>query len=84
MASGGYPGKYSKGMAIHGLDSVKDAVVFHAGTAKQEGRYVTSGGRVIGITAFGKDISEARKTAYANVKNISFEGAQYRSDIGIK
>ncbi len=84
MASGGYPGKYNKGDIIEGLDDVSDATVFHAGTAKSGGRYATNGGRVLGVTALGKDIAEARQKAYANVKRISFKGAQYRSDIGIK
>lgn len=84
MASGGYPGKYNKGIIINGLENIHDAVVFHAGTAKKDGEYTTNGGRVLGVTALGRDISEARRVAYDNVKNISFEGAQYRSDIGIK
>lgn len=84
MASGGYPGKYNKGCTISGLDGTDNAIVFHAGTAKSGGQYLTNGGRVLGVTAFGRDISEARQAAYANVKKISFEDAQYRSDIGIK
>ena len=84
MASGGYPGKYQKGLPISGLDDVSDATVFHAGTAKKDGQYVTSGGRVLGVTALGKDIADAREIAYGNVKRIAFDGAQYRSDIGIK
>lgn len=84
MASGGYPGKYSKGDAINGLDYTDSAMVFHAGTAKSDGQYVTNGGRVLGVTALGADIAEARQKAYADVKRISFNGAQYRSDIGVK
>ncbi len=84
MASGGYPGKYEKGIAIKGLDGVKDSVVFHAGTAMLDGEYVTSGGRVLGVTALGSGIKEAREKAYTDVKMISFSGAQYRSDIGLK
>ena len=84
MASGGYPGKYQKGLAISGLDDVAGATVFHAGTAKKDGQYVTSGGRVLGVTALGKDITDARDKAYENVQRISFNGAQYRKDIGIK
>ena len=84
MASGGYPGKYNKGLAIRGLDDVAGATVFHAGTAKKDGQYVTNGGRVLGVTALGKDIADARDKAYENVQRISFDGAQYRRDIGIK
>ena len=84
MASGGYPGKYNKGDAIIGLDDTDNAMVFHAGTAKSGGQYVTNGGRVLGVTALGADIAEARQKAYSDVKCISFNGAQYRSDIGVK
>ena len=84
MASGGYPGKYDKGKPISGLEDVEGAVVFHAGTAIDDGRFVTNGGRVIGITALGEDIAAARTAAYAQVEKVMFEGAQYRSDIGIK
>ncbi len=84
MASGGYPGAYPKGMPITGLKQVKDAVVFHAGTARQDGEYVTAGGRVLGVTALGHDIADARHKAYGEVNKIHFEGAQYRTDIGIK
>ena len=85
MASGGYPGAYTKGIKIDGLDLVnEEAIVFHAGTAKQGGDYVTNGGRVLGVTALGSDIDDARRKAYAEVEKISFDGAQYRRDIGIK
>lgn len=84
MASGGYPGSYPKGLPISGLTDVKDAVVFHAGTALQDGEYVTAGGRVLGVTALGRDIAEARTVAYVEVAKIRFEGAQYRMDIGLK
>jgi phosphoribosylamine--glycine ligase len=84
MASGGYPGKYPKGVLIGGLENVQDAVVYHAGTALKDGAYVTNGGRVLGITALGADIPDARQKAYGEVGKISFDGAQYRKDIGIK
>ncbi|MDD5018041.1 MAG: phosphoribosylamine--glycine ligase [Eubacteriales bacterium] len=85
MASGGYPGHYQKGIAIDGLERVSDdAIVFHAGTAKKNGCYVTNGGRVLGVTALGRDIGEAREKAYAEAAKISFDGVQYRKDIGIK
>ena len=83
MASGGYPGDYEKGKVITGLGDVdEDVVVFHAGTKFDEnGAIATSGGRVLGVTATGATHEEAKAKAYANVKKISFEGAQYRNDI---
>lgn len=87
MASGGYPGAYAKGKPITGLDSVQDSPevkVFHAGTVLAEGRVVTSGGRVLGVTGLGKDLAEAQSRAYGAVERIRFEGAQYRKDIGAK
>ncbi len=85
MASGGYPGDYEKGKPISGLDEaakLKDVMVFHAGTAVSEGRVVTSGGRVLGVTALGKTIAEARERAYDAIARIHFDGAQFRRDIG--
>jgi len=85
MASGGYPGAYEKGKAIEGLDAaakLDDVMVFHAGTAESDGRIVTAGGRVLGVTALGKDIGEARDRAYAAAAMIRWEGARYRTDIG--
>ena len=85
MASGGYPEHYEKGKEISGLEEVSDGVVvFHAGTKLENGKFYTSGGRVLGVVAKGADMQEARKTAYENVRKIHFEGAQYRKDIGIK
>lgn len=85
MASGGYPQKYENGKLIEGLDNLDEGVVvFHAGTKGENGNCYTNGGRVLGVTATGKDIAEARKKAYANVEKISFDGAHYRTDIGIK
>jgi phosphoribosylamine--glycine ligase len=87
MASGGYPGAYRKGFPIEGLEDaakMEDVVVFHAGTALEEGRAVTSGGRVLGVTARGRSIREAKDRAYEAVKKIHFERAYYRSDIGLK
>ena len=85
LASGGYPVSYKKGFEISGLDSLQgesDVFVFHAGTACKNGRIVTNGGRVLGVTATGKDLVSARARAYEAVKQISFEGAFCRSDIG--
>lgn len=84
LASGGYPGSYPKGIPIHGLDEVQQSVVFHAGTAEKDGQIVTDGGRVLGVTAKGANIEEARAKAYADVERIRFEGMQYRKDIALK
>ena len=85
MASGGYPGSYEKGKEITGLGQVdEDVMVFHAGTKLEDGKFRTAGGRVLGVTARGRDMEEAREKAYANVKKIHFDGAHYRTDIGIK
>lgn len=82
MAAGGYPGEYEKGDEIYGLDEAeKLARVFHAGTAFQDGKVVTAGGRVLGVTALGTDLRTAVDTAYAAVKKISWNGAFYRKDI---
>ena len=85
MASGGYPGSYKKGIEIEGLDEkggVDGATVYHAGTALKDGKIVTNGGRVLGVTAKGDDLEEALSKAYAAVKKINFEGVHYRTDIG--
>jgi len=85
MASGGYPGAYEKGKVITGLDEVEgmdDVIVFHAGTREKNGRVVTAGGRVLGVTAVGDDLTSALDRAYEGVEAIDFEGAAYRKDIG--
>ena len=86
MASGGYPGKYAKGFPISGLDAAAEegAVVFHAGTAFKDGKIVNSGGRVLGVSARGRDIRDAIANAYRAVDKISFEGGFCRRDIGAK
>jgi len=87
MASGGYPGSYQKGKVISGLEEaakVRDAFVFHAGTVLKEGKVVTNGGRVLGVTALGNGIQEAIGKVYEAVAKISWEGAYYRRDIGQK
>ncbi|HSV43500.1 MAG TPA: phosphoribosylamine--glycine ligase [Candidatus Bathyarchaeia archaeon] len=87
LSSGGYPGSYEKGKEILGLDHVKDnsfAMVFHAGTQKQGNKIVSSGGRVLGVTALGDGIEGAIKNAYALVDQISFERCFFRRDIGAK
>lgn len=85
LASGGYPGPYRKGLPIHGLDRVEQSIVFHAGTAlAADGNVVTDGGRLLGVTALGKDLAEARSKAYADIEQITFEGKHFRTDIGLK
>jgi len=87
IASGGYPDKSEKGKPIYGLDEVRkleDVIVFHAGTKSENGKVVTWGGRVLGVTALGKDIPAAIQRAYEAVSKINFEGMQYRRDIGAK
>jgi phosphoribosylamine---glycine ligase len=87
MASGGYPGPYSKGKEISGLDKAagrRDVMVFHSGTALREGKVVTDGGRVLGVTGIGPSVAAAIDNAYAGVRSISFEGAHYRKDIGAR
>ncbi len=84
LASGGYPEAYEKGKEITIGDLDEDCVLCHAGTAIKDGKLVTSGGRVLGVCAKGKDIEEARQKAYKNAEKISFEGMYYRKDIGIK
>jgi len=85
MASQGYPGKPVTGVPITGLDQeMEDTVVFHAGTGRQEDEMVTTGGRVLGVTAFGESVVEARERAYRRVETIRFPGVHYRNDIGLK
>ncbi len=87
MASGGYPGDYEKGKKITGLDEagkLEDVVVFHAGTAEKDGEIVTAGGRVLGVTALGETIADAKARAYEAVNVIDFEGAYCRGDIADK
>jgi phosphoribosylamine--glycine ligase len=82
LASAGYPGEYQKGAVIKGLDDVGDAMVFHAGTVRSGRELVTSGGRVLGVAASGKDLGEALKKAYGAVDSIRFDGMTFRRDIG--
>ncbi|HEY6000800.1 MAG TPA: phosphoribosylamine--glycine ligase [bacterium] len=84
LASGGYPGSYPKGLPIAGLEAAgceEGVVVFHAGTALKEGRVVTAGGRVVGVTARGSGVRQAVERAYRAAGKISFDGMHYRRDI---
>lgn len=87
MASGGYPGHYEKGFEITGIDEAEalgEVKVFHAGTAVQDGKIATTGGRVLGVTALGSDIADAKARAYKAVEKIHFQNAYYRKDIADK
>ena len=87
MTSGGYPGSYEKGKIIKGLadvEQMEDVVVFHAGTADKNGDIVTAGGRVLGVTALGSDVGQAKEKAYQAVGRIDFDGVYYRRDIADK
>jgi len=87
LASGGYPGDYTKGKVISGIEEAEQdphVIVFHAGTTMKDGNLVTNGGRVLGVSAVGNTLEEALQTAYNAVNKISFEGMQYRRDIGKK
>jgi phosphoribosylamine--glycine ligase len=87
MASGGYPDKYEKGKEITGLaeaGAMKDVVVFHAGTKAEGGKIFTDGGRVLGVTAIGQDITQARDRAYEAINAIHFHHAHWRTDIAAK
>lgn len=82
MVSGGYPDSYGKGFAITGTEKAGESIIFHAGTATSDGRLVTSGGRVLAVTSRGASMEEALAKSYASVSFISFEGMNYRRDIG--
>ncbi|MBX2816514.1 MAG: phosphoribosylamine--glycine ligase [Saprospiraceae bacterium] len=82
LVSGGYPGSYEKGYVIHGIDQVKDAMLFHAGTKIDQGEVVTNGGRVLAVSALGHSIDDALATAYREASQISFEGKNFRRDLG--
>jgi phosphoribosylamine--glycine ligase len=85
LASGGYPGSYKTGMAITGLervDQMEEVTVFHAGTQVRENQIITSGGRVLGVTALGETLAAAKRRAYDAVGKIAFDGSYFRRDIG--
>jgi phosphoribosylamine--glycine ligase len=84
LASEGYPGSYRKRDVISGLENIEtpDVFLFHAGTQRQGEKWLTRGGRVLGITALGPTLSESRQRAYQAIDRISFPGMHFRSDIG--
>lgn len=82
MVSGGYPGSYENGKIIEGLNDVEDSIVFHAGTKNVGDKIVTSGGRVLSVTSYGKTMDEALGTSYKNIGKIHFENGYFRKDIG--
>ena len=82
VASGGYPGNFEKGKIITGTSSVRDSIVFHAGTKLENGNLLTNGGRVLAVSSFGKNFKEAAETSYESIRSISFEGMYCRKDIG--
>jgi len=87
MASGGYPGRQETGKVIHGLDDTReqeDVIIFHAGTEERDGKVVTAGGRVLGITALGADLKVAVRKAYRTILKTTFDQAQYRTDIAAR
>lgn len=87
LASGGYPDAYEKGKVITGIDKAEEVdsvIVFHAGTARKNGVYVTNGGRVLGVSALGASLADALQKAYTAVNCIHFDGMHYRADIGKK
>ena len=84
LASKGYPGNYKKGLLITGIaeaEKINDVIIFHAGTKSEDGQIVTSGGRVLGASAIGISLDEARQKAYEAVGKVNFEGKQFRRDI---
>lgn len=82
LVSGGYPGHYEKGRIISGIENTTDCIVFHAGTKNSGDKIVTSGGRVLAVSAWGNTMTEAVQTSYRNAGLISFDGISYRKDIG--
>ena len=82
LVSGGYPEAYEKGKEILGIENVKESLVFHAGAKEEDGKIVTSGGRVMAVTSYGNTYQEAIKKSYQSINNICFDKMNYRKDIG--
>jgi len=83
VVSGGYPEDYGKGFEISGLENIEDSIAFHAGTKLENGKVVTSGGRVIAVTSFGESFQEAIKKSYQNIDKLHFDKMYFRKDIGL-
>ena len=82
LVSGGYPESYEKNKEIHGLEEVRDSIVFHAGTRLDGEKVLSSGGRVLAITSYGPDFKKALEKSYGNIKKICFDKMNFRKDIG--
>ena len=82
MVSGGYPEDYEKGKEIKGLQAIEGSIAFHAGAQLQNGKVITSGGRVMAITSYGNTYQEAIKKSYQNIEKLHFDKMYYRKDIG--
>jgi len=82
LVSGGYPEAYDKNKEIHGLDDIEDSIVFHAGAKNNEGKIITSGGRVLAVTSYGSDYKKALKKSYQNIDKLCFDKMYYRKDLG--
>lgn len=82
LVSGGYPGNYTKGYPISGIDSVEGSIVFHSGTAEKDGQVVTNGGRVIAVSSYGTNKEEALQKSFTEAQKIKFTGKYFRKDIG--
>ena len=82
LVSGGYPEAYEKGMEITGIENVADSILFHAGAKNENGKVITSGGRVMAVTSYGNDYKEALKKSYQNIEQLHFDKMNYRKDLG--
>jgi phosphoribosylamine--glycine ligase len=82
LVSGGYPGVYEKGKVITGIEDTENSIVFHAGTKLSQGKVVTNGGRVLSVTSYGEDMTQALARTYKTAEGIRFEGKYCRRDIG--
>ena len=82
VVSGGYPEDFEKGKVISGMDTVKDSLIFHAGTKSENGEVLSNGGRVLAVTSYGDNFQEAIKKSYQNIDKLHFDKMYFRKDIG--